>query len=298
MDAGMLNFLEALLNGLVFGAIYALMSLSFVVVYKTTRVANFALGEFIMTGAALVAAGVHVLLLGWAGALLFACAGMLLLAWILNWLVIRRVKRGDLIVLLMVTLGLGAFLQGFGAVVLRGFPRTIPFPLPQGTVEVAGMLFSLDEWSAGGIAVACIAALSVFFLKSRAGLALRVLAEGRHIAEAMGISAARYNTLAWGLAGAVAVIAGTLWSALTGGGVGLVFLGLKVFPIVIIGGLDSLPGTVVGGILVGVLESLAATYLDPPLGGGFSHILSYLVVIAALMIRPHGLFGRPSIERV
>ena len=294
----MTAFIETVLNGMVSGVIYALMSLGFVVVFKTTRVANFALGEFIMTGAALTALAYHLLAFHWMAAILFACLGMLVLSAVFNRVVLLRMRRGGPIAVLMVTIGLGAFLQGLGGLLLRGFPRTVPLPLPTETVSLSGMLFSLDEWSAGGIAIVCIALLSLLFMKTRAGLALRVLAEDRHVAEAMGISGLRYSILAWGLAGSAMVIGGILWTVLTGGGFSMTFLGLKVFPIVIIGGLESLPGAVLGGILIGVMDALAASYLDPYLGGGFGGVSSFLVLILVLMIRPYGLFGYPTVERV
>ena len=113
-----------------------------------------------------------------------------------------------------------------------------------------------------------------------------------------GIDLHRHFAITWALVGVVSVLAGTLWTLVAGGGLGMVLVGLKVFPIVIIGGLDSIAGTIVGALAVGVLESLAAGYLDPPLGGGFSNIASYLVLLAALFVRPYGLFGRPNVRRV
>src|SRR5207342_2873618 len=131
-----------------------------------------------------------------------------------------------------------------------------------------------------------------FFLRSRTGLALRAIADDQQAAMAVGIDIRRHFSITWALVGAIAVLAGTLWTSASGGGLGLVLVGLKVFPIVIIGGLDSIPGTLIGAVIVGVLESLAAGYLDPLLGGGFSNIAAYLVLIAMLFARPYGLFGR------
>src|SRR3989454_6309533 len=143
-----------------------------------------------------------------------------------------------------------------------------------------------------------LVAVGVFFRVSRAGVALRAIADDQQVAMTAGIDVERYFALTWMMMGVLSVLAGTLWTVVSGGGFGVVLLGLKVFPIVIIGGLDSLAGTVVGAIVIGVLESVAAGYLDPIIGGGFRHVASYLVLPAALFLRPHGLFGRPDVERV
>jgi branched-chain amino acid transport system permease protein len=137
-----------------------------------------------------------------------------------------------------------------------------------------------------------------FFQRSRTGVALRAIADDAQAAMAMGIDIHRYSAITWALMGVLSVLAGTLWTFVSGGGFGVVLVGLKVFPIVIIGGLDSIPGTIVGAIVVGVLESLAAGYLDPLLGGGFSNVASYLVLIAMLFARPYGLLGRADVARV
>jgi branched-chain amino acid transport system permease protein len=143
-----------------------------------------------------------------------------------------------------------------------------------------------------------IAALSWFFHRSRTGLALRAIACDQQVAMAVGISLQRHFAITWALSGALAVLAGTLWTAVSGGGFGVEVMGLKVFPIVIIGGLDSIPGTIVAALLVGILESLAVGYLEPIVGGGFGNVVSYLALLLALLARPYGLFGRPDIVRV
>ena len=151
---------------------------------------------------------------------------------------------------------------------------------------------------AAAAAAACIAALNWFFNGSRTGLALRAIANDQQVAMAVGINLQRHFAITWGLAGVLSVLAGTLWTFVTGGGFGIELVGLKVFPIVILGGLDSIPGTIIGAFVVGVVESLAAGWIDPLVGGSFSRVASYLVLLAALFVRPYGLFGRAQIERV
>jgi branched-chain amino acid transport system permease protein len=148
------------------------------------------------------------------------------------------------------------------------------------------------------MAIACIATVSVALQRSRTGVALRAIADDQQSAMAVGIDLHRYFGLTWALMGVISVLGGTLWTVVAGGGFGMALVGLKVFPIVIIGGLDSIGGTIVGAVLVGVLESLAAGYVDPVVGGGFSNIASYLVLLTLLFVRPYGLFGRPDARRI
>ena len=294
----MLFLVALLVDGALAGAVYALIALAFVVVYKASRMINFALGEWVMLAAALVAAGMHALGIGLAGALVAACMVMAVVGLAFNRLVLDRLVGRPLISLIMVTLGLGAFLRGAVTFALKDVPRRIPLPIPGEPLALYGLAIATDKVVAAGIAIVVIALLTWFFHGSRAGVAFRAIADDQQAAMAMGIDVHRYFSLAWALVGVIAVIGGTLWTHVGGGGFGVVLLGLKVFPIVIIGGLDSIPGTLAGAVLVGVLESLAAGYVDPWLGGGFSNIACYLVLIAMLFARPFGLFGRADIVRV
>ena len=294
----MLFFVSLLVDGVLAGAIYALIALGFVVVYKASRMINFALGEWAMLGSRLAATGVHALGLGLVSAIGFACAGSVAVALLFNRLVLRRLVGGPLISVIMVTLGLGAFMRGAAPMVFAGIPYAVALPFRTEAIVVHGVLVSSEKRVAATIAASCVAGVSWFFRRSRAGVALRAIADDQQAALAVGIDVPRHFSLAWALMGALSVLAGTLWAFVSGGGFGVVLVGLKVFPIVIIGGLDSIPGTIVGAIAIGVLESLAAGYVDPLVGGGFSSVASYLVLIAALFARPHGLFGRPAVERV
>jgi branched-chain amino acid transport system permease protein len=143
-----------------------------------------------------------------------------------------------------------------------------------------------------------IAVLIWLFQRSRTGVALRAIADDQQVAMAMGIDVHRYFGITWAAVGVLSVLAGVLWTSVSGGAFGVVLVGLKVFPIVILGGLDSIGGAIVGAIVIGVLESLAAGYMDPVLGGGFSGVASYLVLIGMLFVRPHGLFGQADVARV
>lgn len=291
-------FAVLVVDGALAGAVYALIALAFVVVYKASRMINFALGEWVLLGTRLVAAGVHTAGVGLLAAVVLACAGMVAVAVAFSRGILRHVANQPVIALIMVSIGLGILMRGSIPVVFAGVPGAIPLPTLDADIAVFGVLFAIEKLVAAVIAVLAIVALTWFFQASRTGVALRAVASDRQAASAMGIDVELHFTIAWALAGALSVLAGVLWTAVSGGGFGIEVLGLKVFPIVIIGGLDSIPGTIVAAIAVGVLESLAAGYVDPVVGGGFSHVASYLVLIAVLFVRPYGVFGRPDIARV
>jgi branched-chain amino acid transport system permease protein len=291
-------FAALVLDGALAGVIYALVGLAFVVVYKASRMINFALGEWVMLASRLVASGFHGLGFGLLGAIAFGCAGMVTLAVVFSRLILKRLVGHPLISLIMVSIGLGILMRGSASIVFAGIPSGIPLPIPEVSLAIHGVPVSSDKLLAAAIAAVCMAALGSFFRWSRTGLALRAIASDQRAAITAGISIHRHYAISWALAGILSVLAGTLWTAVSGGGFGVEVLGLKVFPIVIIGGLNSISGTIVAAILVGVLESLAAGYLEPTVGGGFRSVASYLVLLAALLVRPYGLFGSRDIERV
>ena len=290
--------LTVLVDGALTGALYAPIALSFVIVYRASGMINFALGEWTMLAAALVAGGLWTLDLSLTGSLVAACLGMFAISLALNRVVLRPLLGRPVIALIMVTLGLGALVRGGAAIVFRDVPRRIPLPISPEPIAVHGVLVSTDKLITALVAVVAVALATWFFRSSRTGLALRAIADDQQIALAMGIDVHRHFALTWGLVGVLSVIAGTLWTFVAGTGFGVVLLGLKVFPIVILGGLDSVAGTLVAAVVVGVLEAVAASYLDELLGGGFSNIASYLVLLAVLLARPQGLFGRPAPVRV
>ena len=294
----MLFFAALLVDGLLASAIYALVALAFVVVYKASGAINFALGELAMLGSRLVATGIHAMELGLAGAIGSASAGMVVVALAFNRLVLRHMVGRPLIALIMVTLGLGALIRGAAPLVFGAVPGPIPLPIPSDPLDVYGVLVPAGRLVAATIAITCITAVSAFSRFSRTGLALRAISDDQQVAMAMGIDVHGHVALTWAMVGVISVFTGALWTFTLGGGLGVVIIGLKVFPILVVGGLDSVPGIMVGAVLIGVLESLAAGYLDPLLGAGFSSIAPYLLLLTVLFVRPYGMFGRPTIERV
>lgn len=294
----MVYFLELVIAGAIAGSLYALIAVAFVVVYKATRVVNFALGEMVMFATGFTAFGLHKLGVGLLGALGVGVAGMTVLAVAFNFVVLRHLIGRPLLTYIMVTIGFGAVLRAIAPFVFAGVPQSIPLPFPEDPVIVAGVLVSPNEMLVGGCALTVIALVSWYFMRSRAGLALRAIADDERTSMGMGINLLRFFALTWTLAGVIAVTGGVLWAYMTGGGFSLVMVGLKVLPIVIIGGLESIPGVLVGALCIGVMESLTAGYVDPLLAAPLSGIIAYAVLIIALIVRPHGLFGQSEIERV
>ena len=287
-----------LIDGALAGAIYALIALAFVLVYKSSRMINFALGEWIMFGALLAGASYHALGLGLAGAVLFAAFGMAMFGIGFNGVIVSRLTGHPVISLIMVTIGLGALMRGTAALVFRGAPGGLPLPAATEPLLLNGLPVSPEKLIAALIAASGVALLTWFYQSSRSGIALRAIADDTNAAAAAGINVHRLFALVWAITGVTAAIAGILWTFVNGGGFGVALIGLKIFPIVIIGGLDSLPGTIAAAMLIGIFESLGAGYLDPHLGPGFGTISSYLLLLAMLMVRPYGLFGQAPARRV
>ena len=294
----MLFFVSLLVDGILAGAVYALIALAFVVVYKASGMINFALGEWVMFGSRLAGVGLHAAGLGPAGALALAGAGMVALALAFNRVVLRRLVGRPLISVIMVTLGLGAVMRGLAPLLFGGIPAAFPLPISEEPLVMHGIRIAPARVVALVVAAAAIAAVGAFFRWSRTGVALRALADDQQVALSVGIDVHRHLAIAWGMVGVLAVIGGTLWTMVAGAGFGLVLLGLKVFPIVVIGGLDSLAGSLVGALAIGVLESLTAGYVDPLVGAGFSSVVPYLLLLGVLFVRPHGIFGRPEARRI
>jgi len=299
-------FLALVIEGALAGAIYALIALAFVVVYKSSRMINFALGEWIMFGALLAAIGQQAMGLGprlgpaldLAGAFVLAAGGMAAFGVAFNRIVVRRLAARPAISLIMVTIGLGAMMRGTATLVFADVPGGLQLPVVAEPLILSGIPVAREKLVAAAIAAIVIALVTWFYQRSRTGIALRAIADDSQAAAASGIDLNRLFGLVWALTGAISVIAGVLWVFVAGGGFGVALVGLKIFPIVIIGGLDSVPGTIIAAMLIGILESLGAGYLDPALGGGFGTIASYLLMMAMLLVRPYGMFGQPPAERV
>ncbi len=285
-------------NGLLVGAMYALVALGFVLIYKATDAINFAQGEFVMFAGFLAAAAIHLAGAPWWASALFTVAAMIVFAFGLERVVLRPLLGRPIIAVIMATIGLAAVLRGTATMAFGGGTQTIPLPISDLPVLLGPLILPPIKLVGAAVSLGFLAAFGWFFLKSRIGVAMRAVADNQQVAMAMGINVRRYFALAWALAGIVSALGGVLWGSMLGVDNQLALVGLKVFPVMILGGLDSIIGAVVGGLIVGVVESLSAGFLDPLVGGGTKDFVPYLLMIAVLMIRPEGIFGRRRIERV
>jgi branched-chain amino acid transport system permease protein len=285
-------------NGLLIGLMYSLIALGFVLIYKATDAINFAQGEFVMfAGFIAAAAGDLAGLPFWAAALL-AIIGMIALGFGIERVVLRPLIGRPIISVIMATIGLAAVLRGSAVLAFGAGTRAITMPVGDAPLDLGPVSLPPVQLVGAGVSLVFLAAFTWFFLKSRIGVAMRAVADSQQVAMAMGINVQRYFALAWAMAGVVSALGGIVWGAMLGVDNQLALVGLKVFPVVILGGLDSIAGAVIGGLVIGVTENLAAGYLDPYVGGGTKDFIPYVLMIAVLMIRPEGMFGRRRIERV
>ena len=285
-------------NGVLVGSMYALVALGFVLIYKATDAINFAQGEFVMFAGFLAAAAIGIAGLPWWGGALVAIAGMIALGFGLERVVLRPLLGRPIIAVIMATIGLASVLRGAATMAFGAGVKTIPLPIGTTPIHLGPLILPPIELVGAGVSLAFLAGFAWFFIKSRVGVAMRAVADNQQVAMAMGIDVRRYFALAWALGGVVSALGGILWGAMLAVDNQLALVGLKVFPVMILGGLDSILGAVVGGLIVGVVESVSAGFLDPIVGGGTKDFVPYLLMIAVLMVRPEGMFGRRRIERV
>ncbi len=293
------RFVSILLaNGVLVGSMYALVALGFVLIYKATDAINFAQGEFVMFGGFLAAATADMAGLPWWAGVLAAICGMIALAFCLERVVLRPLLGRPIIAVIMATIGLASVLRGTAVLAFGTGVQSISLPVGSSPFHLGPLVLPPIEIVGAGVSLVFLAAFAWFFLKSRLGVAMRAVADSQQVAMAMGINVRRYFALAWALGGVVSALGGVLWGAMLAVDNQLALVGLKVFPVIILGGLDSILGAVVGGLVVGVAENLSAGFLDPLVGGGTKDFVPFVLMIAVLMVRPEGMFGRRRIERV
>lgn len=285
-------------NGILIGLMYSLIALGFVVVYKATDAINFAQGEFVMLAALLSAAVIVLMELPFWVGVIVALAGMISFSFGLERVVLRPLLGRPIVAVIMATIGLAAILRGLGPLIFGAETRAISLPVGDEPIYVGPFILQPVQVTGALVALAFLGGFTWFFLRSRMGVAMRAVADNQQVAMAMGINVERYFALAWAMAGIVSALGGVVWGAMLGVDVHVSLVGLKVFPVVILGGLDSIVGAVVGGLIVGIVENLAAGYLDPLVGGGTKDFAPYVLMIIALMVRPYGIFGKRKIERV
>ncbi len=306
-------FLETLIGGLMSGMLYSLVALGFVLIYKASGVFNFAQGAMVLFAALAMArfsewiplytgmqGMVLINVLAFAGAMLV----MIALAWAIERLVLSKLVNQEGITLLMATLGITYFLDGFGQTLFGseiyridiGMPKDPMFVLD--TIFPGGLLLSKEDLIAAAVAAALVAVLAAFFQYTGTGRALRAVADDHQAAQSIGIPLNRIWVIVWSVAGFVALVAGMIWGSKLGVQFSLSLVALKALPVVILGGLTSVPGAIIGGLIVGVGEKLSEVFIGPFFGGGIEIWFAYVLALLFLLVRPQGLFGEKIIDRV
>ncbi len=306
-------FLETLLGGLMAGMLYSLVALGFVLIFKASGVFNFAQGAMVLFGALSMArfsewipqwTGVSSLWM--ANVLAFAIAAlvMFVVAWAVEYLVLRHLVNQEGATLLMATLGIAYFLEGLGQTLFGSSIYKIDIGMPKDPVFIleglfeGGVLVNKEDFYAALIAASLVALLTAFFQKTATGRALRAVADDHQAAQSIGIPLNRIWVIVWCVAGIVALVAGMIWGSKLGVQFSLATVALRALPVVILGGLTSVPGAIIGGLIIGVGEKLSEVYLGSYVGGGIEIWFAYVLALGFLLIRPQGLFGEKIIDRV
>jgi branched-chain amino acid transport system permease protein len=287
-------FIQLTLTGLTNGAILALAALGFVLIYKSSDVINFAQGEFLLVGAYVTYAMIVQFGLAWPLGMLLTLLLAVALGVTVERLVLRPMIGEPIISVIMVTIGLSSLLRAIVSTIWGTLPRAFPSFIPSQPVKIFSATIGADRLWAIIIAMIMLGLFSFFFRRSREGIAMRAVADDQQAALSMGISVKRIFAWAWSIAAATAAIAGALVANIVGVSGELSSFGLHVFPVVILGGLDSIPGAIVGGLVIGLLQTYTGGYI----GEGLNQVIPFVVLILILMVRPYGLFGQEIIERV
>jgi branched-chain amino acid transport system permease protein len=306
-------FLETVLGGLMAGMLYSLVALGFVLIFKASGVFNFAQGAMVLFAALAMArftewlpqwTGINNLL--FAGIVAFLIAGLIMFvtAWLIERLVLRQLVNQEGATLLMATLGIAYFIDGLGQSIFGSDIYKLDIGMPKEPVMAlesvfpGGILVSKEDLMAAGIAAVLVTLLSLFFQKTGTGRALRAVADDHQAAQSIGIPLNRIWVIVWCVAGVVALVAGMIWGSKLGVQFSLATVALRALPVVILGGLTSVPGAIVGGLIIGVGEKVSEVYLGPYVGGGIEIWFAYVLALLFLLVRPQGLFGEKIIDRV
>jgi branched-chain amino acid transport system permease protein len=290
-------FAEVVLGGLMAGVMYSMVALGFVLIFKASGVFNFAQGAMVLFAAltlvGLMERGIPLFL-----ALLLTVGVMILLAFAIERLMLRQLVNQDPFTLLMATIGLTFLLEGVGELVWGSNVKRLDIGIPENAFDVGGMLVNPFDLVAAAVAAAMVAILTILSQKTAIGRALRAVADDHQAATAVGIPLKTIWVTVWSIAGIVALVAGIMWGAKSGVQFSLSLIALKALPVLILGGLTSIPGAIVGGLIIGVGEKVAEVYWGPIIGGAIENWFAYVLAMVFLLFRPHGLFGEEIIERV
>ena len=306
-------FIETLLGGLMSGMLYSLVALGFVLIFKASGVFNFAQGAMVLFAALSMARfsewipewlGMDSLFMANLLAIVVSVVVMFAVAWVIERLVLRHLVNQEGATLLMATLGIGYFLDGLGQTVFGSDIYKIDVGMPKEPVMMlesvfeGGILINKEDFVAAFISAALVLALTIFFQKTATGRALRAVADDHQAAQSIGIPLGRIWVIVWCVAGITALVAGIIWGSKLGAQFSLQTVALRALPVVILGGLTSVPGAIIGGLIIGVGEKLSEVYLGPYVGGGIEIWFAYMLALVFLLFRPQGLFGEKIIDRV
>ncbi len=297
-----LFLLEATVSGLMAGVMYALVALGFVLIFKASGVFNFAQGVLALFAALTLVGLMEKLGVPAWVAIVMTIGVMIVLAWLIERLVLQHLVNQDPIILFMSTIGLAYVLEGIGDIMWGSDVKVLEIGIPQGALgwllDDYGLYIEKLEIVAAITAAILVTVLAIFFNKTRIGRALRAVADDHQAALSVGISLRTIWVIVWSVAGLVALVAGIMWGSKSGVQFSLSLIALKALPVLILGGFTSIPGAIVGGLIIGVGEKLAEIYWGPLLGGAIENWFAYMLALAFLLIRPQGLFGEKIIERV
>jgi branched-chain amino acid transport system permease protein len=306
-------FLETLLGGLMSGMLYSLVALGFVLIYKASGVFNFAQGAMVLFAALSMARfsewipqwlGMDNLFMANVLAFVISIVAMFAVAWLIERLVLRHLVNQEGATLLMATLGIAYFLDGVGQTIFGSDIYKIDVGMPKEPVMMlesvfeGGILINKEDFVAAFISALLVVALSIFFQKTSTGRALRAVADDHQAAQSIGIPLDRIWVIVWCVAGITALVAGVIWGSKLGAQFSLSTVALRALPVVILGGLTSVPGAIIGGLIIGVGEKMSEVYLGPYVGGGIEIWFAYMLALVFLLFRPQGLFGEKIIDRV
>jgi len=291
-------FFEVLIGGLMAGVMYSLVALGFVLIFKASGVFNFAQGAMVLFAGLFFVGFIELGVPMWISMIL-TVAVMVLLAGVIERLVLRHLVNQEGIILFMATIGVSFFLDGFGQMIWGSNVRQLDVGIPTDPILLFDgdiLIQSFDLYAA--LVAGILLAVLVVFQKTRIGRALRAVADDHQAAQSVGIPLNVIWVIVWSIAGLVALVAGVMWGSKLGVQPAIVTLALKALPVLILGGFTSIPGAIIGGLIIGAGEKLAEIYIGPFFGGGIENWFAYVLALGFLLIRPQGLFGEKIIERV
>ena len=290
-------FAEVVINGLLTGVMYSLVALGFVLIFKASEIFNFAQGVMVLFAALCLVGLMEFGIPAWI-AVILSLAIMVVLALVIERVMLRPLVNQDPFILFMSTIGLTFFLEGFGETLWGSNVKRLDIGIPKDVIEYQGILLSEFDIIAAVVGAVLVFGLAIFFTKTTIGRALRAVADDHQAALSVGIPLKTIWVIVWSVSGGVALVAGIMWGAKSGVQFSLSLIALKALPVLILGGLTSISGAIVGGLIIGVGEKVAEIYWGPLIGGAIENWFAYILAMVFLLFRPQGLFGERIIERV